>query len=293
VDIAVIETGMGGKMDATNVIYPIVSVITPISLDHMDYLGDTISKITQQKAGIIKPDVPVILAFGQHPTAKKIIKKKCKELGSEFIDADNMKLDIYDLSSTSTKFVLEDGIDKYRFNLKNVGRHQAQNAATAFYSLTLINELGFKIDYSALKEGINSTVMDSRVQIFDKEKIIIDASHNTEGVYELGYVINELIKGERIVLICSVLKTKDIKEMVFEYSKFTSYAVVTQSSHPLSKDSKSLIEEFLAQNIEGEHFEDIEDAVKKANEIKGEDGYLVVSGSFYMIADVKKALNIK
>ncbi len=293
IDVAIIETGMGGELDATNVIYPILSVITPISLDHINYLGDTIHKIAQQKAGIIKPDVPVVSAVNQHKSAKKVFKKRCKDVKSDFIDADEMKLSIYDLSMNGTKFLIEDDGLQYRFSLKNVGRHQAENAATAFYALSVIGELGFEISYSAIKEGINSTIMDSRIQIYEDEKIIIDASHNPEGVYELGYVINELLGDEKKVLLCSVFTTKDIKEMIYEYSKFTDYAAAVKSNHPLSSDAESLAGEFKAQNVECDSFDGIETAVKKAMETKGEDGYLIVSGSFSMISDVKKALDVK
>ncbi len=292
IDIAIIETGMGGAIDATNVIYPILSVITPISLDHIKYLGDTILQIAKNKAGIIKPNIPVVSAVNQHAVAKKVFKKKCKSLASEFFDADSLELSIYDLSLKGTKFMIKDGIEMYRFNLKNVGRHQAENAATAFYALGLINDLGYDVGYSAIKEGINTTLMDSRIQVYEEKKIIIDASHNPEGVYELGYAISELIGSTKIVLICSVFTTKDIKEMVYEYSKFADYAVITQSNHPLSSKAESLAAEFIAQNIECSHFDNISDAVQKAIDEKTDDGYIVVSGSFSIISEIKEALEL-
>jgi dihydrofolate synthase/folylpolyglutamate synthase len=217
----------------------------------------------------------------------------CKKINSKYIDADDLTIEVYDVSINGTKFSLTDGLEQYRFNLKNIGRHQAENAATAFAALSVLKNSGINFEYDSLKKGINSTFMDSRVQSYPDKKIIIDASHNPEGVFELGAVINELLPNENIVLLCSVFKTKDIKEMVYEYSKFTDYAVITQSSHPLTSDSDSLCAEFAAQNIKSTHFEKIDAAVEKALEEKGEDKTLVVSGSFYMIADMKRALEIE
>ena len=293
-DIAIIEAGMGGKGDATNVIYPILSVITHISLDHVDLLGDTVAKITFEKSGIIKTDIPVVVAPNQSPSSKNVIKSKCKKTNSPIIDAEEYKINIYDITLDSTSFVATKEEKAYRFKLRNVGRHQAENALTALCAIEAICEYGFDINYSSIKSGINSAEVNSRIQVYkeDKEKkIIIDVSHNPEGVKELGAAMKELLPNTKKILICAMLSTKDIKAMAREYSEFVDYAYLPKFSHPLAAETEELAKWFEKNSIKCEKSESITSAVKSALEkCRQEEAYLIVSGTFFIVDDVKKAI---
>lgn len=292
-DIAIIEAGMGGKGDATNVIYPMLSVITPISLDHTDFLGNTISKIAQEKAGIIKADIPTVLSLNQLNVTHKIIKSKCKRSNSELIDASKYNVEVYDISLEHTCFSVKHEKNLYRFKIKNIGRHQAENAVTALCAVNVLSQSGYAIKYTDIKNGINSTFVDSRIQVYKEKKIIIDVSHNPDGVNELGAVIKELLPDKKIILLCSMLRTRDLKLMAREYRKFVTYTFLTESSHSLSASAEELESLFKSQSIECEHLAEIDEAAKKAEaKCTEEDAFLVVSGSFYMVSNVKKALKM-
>ncbi len=293
IDIAVIEAGLGGEGDATNVIYPILSVITHISLDHTDVLGGTVAKIAQEKAGIIKSGIPVIIAPNQKSAVQSVIKSKCKKTNSLLVDAEKYKIQIYEMSLSHISFSAKYESELYRFRLKNIGRHQAENAVTALCALNAISASGYDIDYSAIKKGLNTSSADSRIQVFEKEKIIIDVSHNIEGVRELGEAVKELLPNRKIVLICSVIKTKDAESMATQYKQFVDFAFLTKAAHPKAFEARELSRVFKSLSIECESYEIIDQAVeaalKKCREV---DAYLVVSGSFYMISDVKSALKL-
>jgi dihydrofolate synthase/folylpolyglutamate synthase len=293
IDIAVIEAGMGGKGDATNVIYPMLSVITRISYDHTAFLGNTIAKIASEKAGIIKNGIPTVLAPNQLPAARKAIKKKCKKAGSELIDAGQYDIHIYDMSLDCTCFFAKRDNEILRFKMKNIGAHQAENVVTALSAAEEIAKEGFDIDYTAIKKGINSTLMDSRIQVFKDKKIVIDASHNPDSVYELKAALQAIIPEEKKILLCSVLNSKDLDAMAREYKGFISYAVLTESPHPLAEKVQNLHAAFEKHSIECTALEKLDEAVGSAEEkCAEEDAYLIVSGSFYMIADVKKTLKL-
>ena len=293
-EIVVIETGLGGKTDATNVIYPILSVITRISYDHMGVLGDTIAKIAEQKAGIIKAKIPVIIAPNQPKSAYRIIQSACKSMDADLIDAGDYDIEIYDMSPGETAFTAQYGKGMYRFRVKNTGLHQCENAVTALNASELLEHLGFdKIGYSAIKKGINSAHLEGRLEFYPDKKILVDVSHNQDGVSELGAALNELFPDEKIVLLCSVLNTKDIDAMAYEYSRFVTYAYVTRAQSSMAAVPEDIVTAFKKHTIECEAEEDLAQACKSAAEKStSESAYLVISGSFYMISAVKKELEL-
>ena len=293
-DIAVVETGLGGKTDATNVIYPLLSVITRISYDHMRVLGDTIAKIAEQKAGIIKAQIPVVIAPNQPKAAYRAILSACKNMDADLIDAGDYDIEIYDMSPGETAFLAQYGKGMYRFRIKNTGLHQCENAVTALNAAELLAHLGFdKIDYSAIKKGINSAHMEGRLEFYPDKKILVDVSHNPDGVRELGAALQELMPEEKIVLLCSVLNTKDIDSMAYEYSRFVTYAYATQSQSSMTAAPEDIAAIFEKHAIECEAEGDLAKACKRAAEKSAsESAYLVVSGSFYMISAVKKELGL-
>ena len=294
VEIAVIETGLGGKTDATNVIYPILSVITRISYDHMGVLGETIAKIAEQKAGVIKAQIPVVIAPNQNKAAYRVIQSACKNMDADLIDAGDYDIQVYDMSPGETAFSAQYGKGMYRFRIKNTGLHQCENAVTALNAVELLEHLGFdKIEYSAIKKGINSAHLEGRLEFYPDKKILVDVSHNQDGVRELGAALHELLSDEKIVLLCSVLNTKDIDAMAYEYSQFVAYAYATQSKSSMAAAAGDLASAFTKHEIECEAEEDLAQACKSAAEKStSESAYLVISGSFYMISAVKKELGL-
>ena len=287
-DIAIIEAGLGGRNDATNIIFPIVSVITRIGLDHEAYLGKSIQKIAKQKAGIIKINIPVILAPRQKTTVKNIIRSKCRKSNSTYINTGKYKTNIYESTLNYQSFTAQAGDDFYRININNAGRYQVDNALSALCVVEKLKKLDYDIKYSDIKNGFNAVKLENRLDYDSDKNIIIDGSHNPQSVKELRLFVKKHIKDKKIVLICSILKTKDAYTMVKEYKKFVDYAFIIQSSNMLSMNRNALAGIFKKHKIKHQMCENIKTAVEKAKlKCYADDAIMIVSGSLYMIADVK------
>jgi dihydrofolate synthase / folylpolyglutamate synthase len=224
-DVAVIETGMGGRLDSTNVLVPLASVITNVDFDHMEYLGSTIERIAWEKAGIIKPGVPVITGVAQDETfaaiseeAKKmeapLIRVKADEASFEIFDIDRMELDL-ELAGRIERFVSP-----------MIGRAQAMNAALAIRTVALIGEIsGKRTSTGHLKRGIANVRTNSRLRcrlerLEEDPELVADAAHNPAGIRELCAAWNSIRKPEKTRLVFGMLKTKDLHASLAELAGY-------------------------------------------------------------------------
>ncbi len=291
VDIAIIEAGMGGTLDATNVILPIISVITSISYDHMEYLGNSLIAIAKHKAGIIKVNTPVVLAPRQKNSVQSVIKKHCRKMNAKLYNTHRHAIDIYHSTLDEQRFALQTDQDFYRIHINTAGRHQADNVTTAICTVQKLQEMNFDISYSDIKSGLSCVILDSRIEHVKEKNTIIDGSHNAQEVFELKRVILQHLPQKKIVLVCAMSDTKDVLSMVEEYKQFVDFAMVTQSTHALSMKANALAELFKSKKIPHEIYSDVKSALESAKQkAVEENAYLVISGSFYMIAEAKDAL---
>ncbi|MDO4442575.1 MAG: folylpolyglutamate synthase/dihydrofolate synthase family protein [Slackia sp.] len=209
-DAVVLEVGLGGRLDSTNVVTPEVSVITPIDLDHTHVLGDTIEKIAREKAGIIKPGVPVV-SYRQKPDAKRVIEAAAAERGCA--------VTVPDFDAVDTRIEALSQVFSYRglhdVRLKLAGSYQPNNAAMAVETAFVLRERGFDISDDAIKHGLESTVWQGRFEVVDDAPItIVDGGHNEQGAAALASSLRAYFPEGGVAFAMSVLCDKNYRAMI-------------------------------------------------------------------------------
>ncbi len=286
VDIAVIEVGLGGRLDSTNVVSPLVSVITSLSMDHMKVLGDTLEKISFEKAGIIKPGRPVV-ASPQKPAALDVIKKIAAERGSP-------------LTISSEKYPsepLQHSLDKQNFRMQTaegvweefsiplLGRHQIENAVTAYAALQVIKSEGFNLTEEAIMSGFAQVEWPGRFEVISRQPLIIlDSAHNRDSAIKLAQAIREYLQGRKIVYVFGASEDKDVTGMFAELLPGAEALIVTQSIHPRSYPADKLAELAQEYNCRKEVVVPLEAALARALQMIDGESAIVVTGSIFVAA---------
>ena len=280
-DIVVLEAGLGGLLDCTNIIgESCASVITSISLDHTAILGNTVAEIAQQKAGIIKADCPVILATSQQREAYDVVYEKAMELGSAFVTPNKDRLKVEQSDYRGNRFTYKD----MTYVTTMVGRHQIDNALTAVETLNILKKNGFdKLTYVHIYEGIKSAQVASRCQVIrqDKPLIMIDGAHNPDGMRVLAEFVKTVPKSPKI-LVCGMMQDKDWNTAISYIAEQVDKAICVEGFAPKTVAADKLAAVF-ADGITS----DIESAVSKAIELAGTDGMVIVAGSLYLASAIQ------
>lgn len=278
-DYVVLETGMGGRFDATNVCEADICVITNVGLDHIEYLGDTIYKIAKEKAGIIKNCPKVIVADSNSEFLKAISEEKAEIINvlEKYKDA-RMKLDF-------KKFVtrIEIGEEGYDFSL--FGDYQFKNFLTAY---EVVTELG--IDREIIKKACKKVVWQCRFErYFEKPLVILDGAHNEDGMRELCKIIEQGYRSDEVVIITSILKDKDVKHMLKLMRKISDNIVFTS----LEDNPRGTTGEKILEQLEEKRGCLVENDMKKAYEIAKNlnKKIIVVCGSFYTLSKFKEEID--
>lgn len=268
VDIAVIEVGMGGRLDSTNIITPEVSVISNIGLDHTKFLGNTLQQIAEEKAGIIKPNIPVVIGESQRETTE-IFLIKAKKSNAPIVFADTKK----------TK--------QYKSDL--MGIYQERNKKTVLATIESLKKGGWKISEANIRDGIANTVKNTgllgRWQILrDKPKVICDTAHNKEG---LQLVIGQLLEQsfQNLHIVMGVVNDKDLSAVLPLFPKTASF-YFCKPDVPRGLDAGLLAEEALKYNLKGEIYLSVEMAYKDAVRKADKEDLIFVGGSTFVVAEV-------
>lgn len=286
VDIAILEIGMGGRLDATNVVIPLLSVITNISLEHREYLGNTLEKITREKGGIIKEGGTCLTAAVQKPVIETL-KTLCLEKGAT----------LHRLGKEFRTRIHQDGTFSYRgieHRYKRLvcpltGRHQYANAALALGSVELIGHAGFRIDERAVVEGLRKTRWEGRLELLQSAPmLLVDGAHNPAGVATLCRALKNDFSYRRLWLIFGVLGDKDYRAMVKRLFPLADGVILTRpdSDRALPLDVLlSVVREF---NKKIQVIEKPGDALKQALSQAGEGDLVCVVGSLYLVGEIKR-----
>ncbi len=288
VDVVVLEVGMGGRLDSTNVINtPICTVITPIAMDHIDYLGETIEEIAGEKAGIIKDDVSVVI-HPQEIKAQEVIEKITKEKNAPLTIVDLSSIEIMKETLTETKFNYEGNI----YSISLLGRHQTRNASVAINVMKILNDTSeFSIDQKSIERGLKGTVWPGRMEILNKKPlIIIDGAHNTHGARSLRDTIEHLLKGRKVIGVIGILADKDVDEMLELVVPLLDEVIVTEPNSPRSMSYTELTSKVKKYNNHVAGYQRILEAVIEAKSKAGKDDVVLVFGSLYMIGEVRSIL---
>lgn len=283
-DYVVLEVGLGGRLDATNIITsPLASVICSISLDHVDILGDTEEKIAYEKAGIIKKGCPCIIYPDNSEPVNDVFAQKCKETNSDLYMADISKLTVLDTKNGKNAFEYKGAV----YNTTLFGAHQIYNALNA---ITALEVLGVKQDY--IVSGVNRANAHARFEtIHNNPRIIVDAGHNKDGVEQLLRTINNDATIKNITVIFGMLKDKAYQFAIREIASIAKRMICLKPDSPRALSSYDMknIASMYCDECYG--YDSAEDAVDTALKHLEKDETLLVCGSFYLIEKVVKELN--
>ena len=292
VDFALIEVGLGGRLDSTNVITPILSIITSISLDHMQVLGNTIELIAGEKAGIIKNKVPVVL-YPQEVEVEKVIEKTCIENNSPLIKVKKNSaelLNINDEASTQA-IIIKTYKDQYNIELSLLGSNQLLNCATALTSIEMLKDLGVKIEKNNIIYGLSHVKWNGRLEVMDREPlIVIDGAHNIDGINSLVESLKKYFKYDKLILVLGILADKQVEAMIKVIAPLaTQIIAVTPHSNrgSLATELKKVV---LNYNENCEAIESYSEAYKKALTYATSKDLILFSGSLHMIGDMRKII---
>lgn len=291
VDFVVLETGLGGRLDATNVVDPIVSVIMTISYDHMAVLGDTLAKIAFEKAGIIKRGRPLVL-YPEVPEALDVITARASEMRSDVHFVSDMKYEIIDDDVNGIEFNLKGARQYKNIKISLLGKHQVMNAATAVCAAETIEGCGYKIGSRAIYDGLKNTVWPGRFEILKREPyyIVLDGGHNIQGISSFTDALGTYFKNKKIKIVCGMLKDKEYKKMAEILSHAADEFITVTPESERALNSEELKDVFKSFGKNSEAFGSIEDGIDFALKDMKDGEVLAFCGSLYMIGKAREII---
>ncbi len=292
VDIAVIEVGLGGRLDATNIIKPEVSVITSLYLDHVSILGDSLDQIATEKGGIIKPGVPVICA-PQEDLALSVLKEIAARNESTLIQIEiDYPAEILSKSLDGQTFRLRQTgqreVEEYQIPL--LGDFQVINAVTAYAALDTLRSRGFLIENSAVDRGFKEVNWPARFEVLRRHPpLIVDSAHNPASMGKLRETIDQFFPDLPLILVFGISEDKQLDGMYQEILPRTSHLICTRADHPRAMDPDELLLRAEGIGSSGESILNVKKALEKALDLAGNEKLVVVTGSIFVAATARIA----
>ncbi|HEY32633.1 MAG TPA: bifunctional folylpolyglutamate synthase/dihydrofolate synthase [Dehalococcoidia bacterium] len=285
VDYQVIEVGLGGRLDATNVVHPEVCVITSISLEHTEVLGNTLTEIAVEKAGIIKDGIPVITS-PQVEEVDRIFEEACRAHKAELIRIGR------DVTWHNPRYELErqflqvkGRLDSYALWISLLGQYQFDNAAVAVAALEVLAERSPKITVEGIQNGLARVQWEGRLQILShKPLIVVDGAHNVDSVRRLRQSLKQYFDFDHAILIVGLSADKDLSGVVSELVPFFDRVIVTRSVHPRAMATAPIVAEFARHGVEAAETDDISIALPLALGWAGDRDLICVTGSLFVVA---------
>ncbi len=292
IDFGVIEVGLGGRLDSTNVIIPILQVITSISFDHTNLLGNTLEEIAGEKAGIIKKNIPTVI-YPQEEEALKVIKNKCAAMESDLYTADKDNMKFVKVVNEDKPYQLLKYKEEFNIFLPLLGEHQILNLSVAMKVIEVLNNRKIvNITTESIIKSIKNVTWKGRLEVLSNNPyVVIDGAHNIQGIKTLSRNIKKYFKYENLHLILGILADKDVEEMIKIITPIAKqvYAVTPNSIRAeLADDLKN---EIVKYNANCRAFDEYEEAYLEALKNAKENDIILASGSLYMIGDMRKIIN--
>ena len=284
-DLVILETGLGGRLDATNVIKdPVMSVITGIDLDHTAILGDTYEKIAYEKAGIMKPRCPVVIG-DCIPVAKKVLVASAEMCGSPIraVDLSQLSSVVYTLEGSSFSYK-----NHASLSLSLAGVYQPKNCATVIECVETLRECGYYVSEEALLCGLSSVKWVGRFEVISKEPLVIyDGGHNPQGVAAFVQSLLEIVPDQKVCLICGILRDKDYGHMARALGKISDKVFTLTIDNPRALPADELANILAANGVDATACDTPNEAVEKAFEYAREKHVpIVMNGSLYMYSEI-------
>ena len=291
-DFIVWEVGLGGRLDATNVVNPLVSVITNIGRDHTEVLGDTLSQIAAEKAGIIKRGVPVVTAV-KHVDAMQVIEALAKDLHAPLCRLGR------DFTYQRNHFTLEEQSFDYHdqqhewkdLRIQLVGEHQCQNAALALAVIGQLQQQGFSIDEHACRVGLAATRWPGRLEVMSKQPlVIIDGAHNPHGTRALQQALREYFPEKKISMVLGILKDKERQEMLAHLLPQASRVIFAAPSYARATEPMLLLKDASDYQVPATTANSVAEAIDVALADLAPEEILLVAGSLYTVSEAREHL---
>ncbi|MEA2007799.1 MAG: folylpolyglutamate synthase/dihydrofolate synthase family protein [Chloroflexota bacterium] len=295
VDAAVIEVGLGGRLDATNIITPNVSVITALYLDHTSILGDSLEEIAAEKAGIVKPGVPVVLA-PQKAEACRVVGEIAKRRASHLTQVGvNYVYERQSASLAGQTFHIAETHARLSENptelsMRLLGEFQIENAATAYAALRVANENGIAISEEAIQKGFAKTAWAARFEVIQENPpVILDSAHNPAAITKLRQAVKEFFGEKPIILVFGISEDKKLSGMFANILPYAKKIICAQAAHPRAMNAEELMEAARPFGIPAEAIPNVGDALWKAIQIAGDEALVLVTGSIFVAASARIA----
>ncbi|HWW15103.1 MAG TPA: folylpolyglutamate synthase/dihydrofolate synthase family protein [Candidatus Dormibacteraeota bacterium] len=307
VDLAVLEVGMGGRLDATNVVEPLVSVITDIALDHQKYLGNTVGEIAQEKVGILRQG-GVAVVLPQQPEANDVIGNTILELGARAVNAVPY---VPPVSPGSSQYLVattesSESALVYRYPLAVlgelilaetplVGRHQLRNVALAIAAAVELNSQGFSgVTAKSIARGIRETRWPGRFQVIAARagwpEMVIDVAHNPAGAWALRSALSEQYDDRPLIFVFGAMRDKAISEMTEILFPLAERVIATRPDNPRAASPEEIQQAAVRTGVEVETVEDVERALERARDLATAGTVVVVTGSIYLVGEVMRSI---
>jgi len=286
IDIAVLEVGMGGRLDATNVCRPLVSIITNIGFDHRQYLGNTLTAIAREKAGIIKKE-GICLTAARQKKVIELFRDICRSRRSGFYKlGENFKIDKQKDGRYSYRGIEATWSDLV---MPLAGGHQLHNAALALAAVEIVGRKGFPAETESVRNGLKKTNWEARLEVLQKEPLfVLDGAHNPAGVSALCRTLKNEFKYCRLILIFGVLADKDYRRMLRQIMPLASEIILPQLQTMRAVPASDIRDYAKSKGYRAETTKDVAGAVKRALELAGDEDMICAAGSLYLAGEIKQ-----
>jgi dihydrofolate synthase/folylpolyglutamate synthase len=292
-EFAVCETGMGGRLDATNVLLPEVAVITQIDFDHENYLGHSIEEIAAEKAGIIKPGARVVSA-AEHLIARVVIRRRCAEQSAFLVEIENAffleDVVAHDGCFSFTAIAYDSGV-RIPVALRLPGRFQVRNALTALATVRMLAERGAPIEEEAITRGFAAATWPGRLEkINDRPENYVDGTHNPAGAREIAVFWEQFLAGRKIYLIYGAMRDKAVDEIAGLLFPRAAAVILTTPAQSRAISAPLLAEMTAHHAQQSEIIPDPAKALARALELASPEDVIFITGSLYLVGDLRRAL---
>jgi len=309
VDIAVLEVGMGGRLDATNVVDPLISVIADVALDHQKYLGNTITEIAREKAGIIRAN-SVVVTLPQHPEANDVIGNAILEKNARGVSAVKYVPPVspgaaaylagrFDPAVGRNRYPLEVTGEEIIVDSPLVGRHQYRNIALAIAAAEELRPYGFKLTPEQIEQGIRETHWPGRFQVVTaspatgNREMVLDVAHNPAGAWALRSALSENFLERPLTFVFTAMRDKAIQEIAEILFPISEHVVVTQVNNPRAATTDDLLQAAQRTVTEAHAEPDSSAALARARELTPPEGVIVVTGSIFLVGEAMQLMGLR
>jgi len=297
VDLAVLEVGLGGRLDATNIVDPLVSVITDIDFDHQNFLGNTLPEIAHEKAGILRPKGTAVL-LPQHPIVNEILGKEIMDRGAQAVSAVKHMPSMTPNSEGDPAYLFNPGRNHFALAVMGkeisvdfplAGRHQLRNLALAITAAEELNKFGFHISAKDMEQGIRSTRWPARFQVIPPEdgfpEVVLDVAHNPAGAWALRSALSTFYEDRPLTFIFGAMRDKAIREIANIIFPLADRVIAAQAENPRAASPQEIAELGAQAQTEIMQAKSVQEALERGRVLAGNKGVIVITGSIYIVGE--------